>query len=71
METRIYQGCKRLYQIDKVKDLKEMLQRTQKLYQNNVAFRFKTETPEVFETKTYGEYIEEINALGTALISLG
>lgn len=71
METKIHKGCKRLYEIEKVGNLKELLNRTQKLYKDNVAFKFKTETPDVFCTKSYVEYIEEINCLGTALISLG
>ncbi len=71
MDTTIHKGCKRLYEIEKVANLKELLNRTQRLYQNNVAFRFKTETPGVLAQKTYQEYIEEINALGTAMISLG
>lgn len=71
MDTKIYKGCKRLYEAQKMSNLKELLARTEKLYKNNVAFKFKTETPGVFRTKTYGEYIEEINALGTALMSLG
>lgn len=71
METKIHKGCKRLYEIEKVNSLKELLNRTEKLYKDNVAFKFKTETPDVFCTKSYAEYIEEINCLGTALISLG
>lgn len=71
MDTKIHKGCERLYEIEKVNNLKELLNRTERLYQNNVAFKFKTETPGVLETKSYAEYIEEINALGTALISLG
>lgn len=71
METKIHKGCKKLYEIEKVNNLKELLNRTEKLYQNNIAFKFKTETPGVFRTKSYAEYIDEINCLGTALISLG
>lgn len=71
METKTYKGCKRIFEIEKVDNLKELLQRTEKLYQDRVAFKFKTETPGVFRTKTYVEYIEEINCLGTALLSLG
>ncbi len=71
MKTKIHKGCKRLYQIEKVNNLKELLNRTEKLYPDNVAFKFKTETPGVFSAKSYAGYIEEINCLGTALISLG
>lgn len=71
MESKIYKGCERLFQVDKVNNLKELLQRTEKLYGDKVAFKFKTEEPGKFRTKTYREYIEEINCLGTALLSLG
>ena len=27
METKIYKGCERLFQVEKVKDLKELLQK--------------------------------------------
>lgn len=71
MDTKIYKGCERLYSIEKVNNLKELLERTEKLYANNIAFKFKTDTPDVLKHTTYTEYIEEINALGTAMISLG
>ena len=59
MKTKIHKGCKRLYQIEKVNNLKELLNRTEKLYPDNVAFKFKTETPGVFSAKSYAGYIEE------------
>lgn len=71
IESKIHKGCKRLYEIERVNNLKELLNRTEKLYKERVAFKFKTNTPGVFSTKTYAEYIEEINCLGTALLSLG
>lgn len=30
METKIYKGCERLYQVDKINNLKELLQQTEK-----------------------------------------
>lgn len=71
MEMKIHKGCERLFEIEKVNNLKEMIQRTERLYKDEVAFKFKTNTPGVLKTKTYAEYIDEINCLGTALISLG
>lgn len=71
MELQKHKSCERLYEIDKIENLKELLKRTETLYKNKVAFKFKTEIEGEFRTKTYGEYIKEINALGTALISIG
>lgn len=71
METKIYKGCPRLYEVPKMNNLKELLERTEKLYKDHTAFKFKTETPGVFNMRTYGEYIDDIKALGTALMSLG
>ena len=71
MESKIYKGCEKLYQPESIANLKELLQTTEKLYGDKVAFKFKTEEPGKFRTKTYREYIEEINCLGTALLSLG
>lgn len=71
METKIYKGCPRLYEVPKMNNLKELLERTEKLYKDHTAFKFKTETLGVFNTRTYGEYIDDIKALGTALMSLG
>lgn len=71
METNIYKGCPRLYEVPKMNNLKELIERTEKLYKDHIAFKFKTETPGVFNTRTYEEYINDIKALGTALMSLG
>ena len=71
MESKIYKGCKRLYKSEKANNLREILDHMEKNYKDKVAFKFKTDKPGVFKTMTYGEYIEEINALGTALVSLG
>jgi len=71
MESKIYKGCKRLYKSEKANNLREILDHMEKNYKDKAAFKFKTDKPGVFKTMTYGEYIEEINALGTALVSLG
>ena len=71
MESKVYEGCKGLHQVEKMNNLKELLLRTERLYKDETAFKFKTDKPNEFRVKTYGEYINEINALGTALISIG
>ena len=40
MDTKIYKGCERLYSIEKVNNLKELLERSEKLYAYNIAFKF-------------------------------
>lgn len=72
MEQKIHKGSKRLFEIEKMNNLKELLNRTEKLYSDRVAFKFKIEEkPGEFKIKTYAEYIEEINCLGTAMMSIG
>ena len=71
MELKKHKSCERLYKCEKLNNLRELLQRTEKLFGDRPAFKFKTNEPGKLETKSYKEYIEEINALGTALISIG
>ena len=68
---RKHKTSKRLYEVDDFKNLKEMLANTKEKYSERVAFKFKTEVPGKLRTETHGEFIEKINALGTALISIG
>lgn len=66
-----HRSCKVLHEVDKISNLKEMLANTRKKYSEEVAFKFKTDEPGVFKTKKYSEYLDEIDALGTALIDMG
>ena len=70
-DSKIHKKSKVLKEVDKISNLKEMLINTRKKYGNENAFAFKTDTPDVFKYITYNEYIDEINAFGTALINLG
>ena len=69
--NRKHRTSKRLYQVDEFNNLKEMLANTKEKFSNQVAFKFKTEVPGKLRTETHGEFNEKINALGTALISIG
>ena len=40
MESKIYKGCEKLYQPEPISNLKELLQNTEKLYGDKVAFKF-------------------------------
>ncbi len=69
MGERIYKGCERIFKAKKFNNIKEMMNNTKKEFGTSVAFKFKT--PDVMRTMTYDEYIDEVNALGTALVSIG
>ena len=61
---------KRLYDYLKITDLKDMLNKTKKLYGEKIAYQIKTENGK-YKTFTHNEVREMVDALGTALISLG
>ena len=71
MEEKVYNGCKKIYDYEEVKNIKQLIKRSEEKYAEEIAFKFKTDKEGIFETKTYKQYIEEIKALGTALISIG
>ena len=68
---RKHKVAKKLYQYDDFKNLKEMLLNSKEKYGNNAAFKFKTEIPGKLRIETYSEFIDKVDALGTALISVG
>lgn len=69
MGERIYKGCERIFEARKFENLKEMINNTKKQFGSEVAFKFKTK--DSMRTMSYDEYIDDVNALGTALISIG
>ena len=71
MVERIYSGCERVFPARKFKNLKEMLNNTKDKFGQDVAFKFKVGNTDEIETMKYDDYIDEINSLGTALISIG
>lgn len=52
-------------------NLKEMIKNVRKNYSDENAFAFKTETPDVFRYVKYKDYLDEIDAFGTALLNIG
>lgn len=68
---RKHKVAKKLYEYDDFKNLKEMLSNSREKYGDCAAFKFKTEIPGKLRTETYSEFIDKIEALGTALISVG
>lgn len=61
---------KRIYDYLEIKDLKDMLKKTGKLYAERPAYKIKVEEGK-YQTYTHKEVRDMINALGTALIDLG
>lgn len=71
MGERIVKGCERIYDAKAFKNLKEMINNTKVEYAESTAFKFKNpETKEIY-TMSYKDYLDEVDALGTALISIG
>ena len=68
---RKHKVAKKLYKYDDFKNLKEMLSNSKEKYGDNAAFKFKTEIPGKLRTETYAEFADKVDALGTALISVG
>ena len=61
---------KRIYDYLKINDLKDMLNKTGKLYANKPAYRIKVEEGK-YQIYTHKEVRDMINNLGTSLINLG
>lgn len=58
-----------LYEVRKIKNLKEMIYGSTKLYKDNVAFRYRD--GDSFIDVTYFQVEHDLTCLGTALLSLG
>ena len=61
---------KKLYKVEPITDLKDMLNKSYDKYKDNVAFKYKISKDEI-KTITYKEFIDDVNALGTQLIKMG
>lgn len=61
---------KKIYDYLEIKDLKDMLNKTEKLYADRPAYKIKIEEGK-YQVYTHKEVRDMINALGTALINLG
>ncbi len=60
-----------LYDVRPIKDLKEMLESSTALYGSKAAFLAKSKEKPDYYPITYNQYLSDVNALGTALISMG
>ena len=71
MTERKHTCTKKLYEPQKFNNLKEIINNSQEKFADKPAFKLKTEQEGVFKEITYKEYVNDINSLGTALISIG
>ena len=71
MGERICKGCARVYNGKKFNNLKEIIENSKKEFGNEAAFKFKNPETKGMYTMSYKDYIEDVEALGTALISIG
>lgn len=71
MEDRKHNSGKRIHDAKKFETIKEIIQNVKEQYSDNIAFKFKTQEPGKFTEVKYSEYIDNIEAYGTALISIG
>lgn len=61
---------KKFYNVREIKDLRDLINQSVKLYADRPAFEVKNKKGDHFEI-TYKQYDEEIKALGTALVDMG
>lgn len=69
MNTKV-RSAKPKFKGRNIRDLKEMLITSAKIYKNNIAFKYKTPEGEIIE-KTYEQFKMDVDCLGTALLDLG
>ncbi len=62
---------KQYFDVRPFQTLRDMLDQATDLYQDQVAFRFRTQLDRDPESKSYRAFRQDINALGTALFALG
>lgn len=71
MSERIIKGCDQVFEGVKYNNIKEIINNAKENFGCYVAFKLRNaETKEIY-TISYDDYIDEVNALGTALISIG
>ena len=64
-------GFNAIHKVRAVKDIKDLLYSGKKDFGNNVSFKVKNKQTNLYENIIYNDYIKDVEALGTYLISLG
>ena len=57
-----------LYEVRKIRDLKDMLKQSSVLYKDRNAFLIKEKKGEPYKSVSFGKYSEDVDAFGTALL---
>ncbi|MBN2853265.1 MAG: AMP-binding protein [Clostridia bacterium] len=60
-----------IHEVREIKDIKDLLYSGLKVFGENVSFKVKNKQTAVYEDILYKDYVKEVEALGTFLISLG
>lgn len=60
-----------IHDVRKVTDIKDLLYSGLELYGDNVSFKVKNKKTKVYEDILYKEYVSDVEALGTFLLSIG
>ena len=55
----------------KITDLKDVMNQSYELFKDRPMFVYKTETPGELKETSFGDFIDDVNALGTKLIDMG
>ena len=71
MGERKHTCTKKLYDPQKFNNIKEIINNSQEKFGDKPAFKMKTDKEGEFKEISYKDYIDEVNSLGTALISIG
>ena len=66
-ESRKITSKEKLHKVEKITDLKDMITKSAEKFGNKAAFRYKGDINNI----TFGEFYDQINALGTQLIKMG
>ena len=69
MNSKKYDGM--LYDFREIKDLKDMISSSARLFKNETAYMQKDRPGGDFVPLTYGEFYRQMEALGTRLLDLG
>lgn len=62
---------KKYHKIRKITDFKDMLDQTYSLFNDKPAYVYKTENKDELRVTTFGEFIDDVNALGTKMLDMG
>lgn len=63
-------GCKAIHEVRFIKDYKDMLNQTTKLYGKRPAYKIRSENPEEYRIITHKDFRDEVYSFGTGLLEM-